>query len=51
MEAQINGGQVDDGRMNYHIIQIIATNINILKTGNQLHTELNELKFKVGDHL
>ena len=51
METKINKGQVDAGRMNYHIIQILPTNANILKRGNQLNTELNELKFKVVDHL
>ena len=51
MATQIDEGQVDAGRMNYHIIQILPTNANILKRGNQLNTELNELKFKVVDHL
>ena len=38
METQIYEGQVDSGRMNYHIIRIIPTNENILKIGNQLNT-------------
>ena len=51
METKINKGQVDAGRMNYHIIQILPTYVNILKKVNQLNTEFNELKSKVGDHL
>ena len=51
METQIDGGQVDSGRMNYHNIQILPTNENILKRGDQFNTKMNELKFKVGDHL
>ena len=41
METQSNEGQFDSGGMNYHIIQILPTNENILKRGNQLNTELN----------
>ena len=44
-------GQVDSCRMNYHMIQILTTNANMIKRGDQLNTEFNELKFKVGDHL
>ena len=51
METQINEGQVDASRMNYHIIQILPTNSNIPKICNQLDTELNVLEFKLGDHL
>ena len=50
MENQCDEGQVDSGRTNYHIIQILPTNVNIIKRDNQLNTELNKLKFKVGDH-
>ena len=38
MSDQINEAQVDAGRMNYHIIQILPANENILKRGNQLNT-------------
>ena len=51
METQSDEDQVDSGRMNYHIILILATNSNIIKTGNQLNTEFNGLKFKVGERL
>ena len=51
MANKIDEGQVDAGRINYHIIQIIPTNDNILKRGNQLKIYLDELKFKVGCHL
>ena len=51
MTNQSNEGQVYAGRMKYHIIQILPKNTNILKRGNQSNTELNELKFKVCDHL
>ena len=43
--------QVDDGSMDYHIIRILPKKANIIKIGDQLNTEFNELKFKVGDHL
>ena len=51
MATKSNEGQVDDGRMNYHIIQILPTNANISKRDNHLSTEFNKLKFKVDDHL
>ena len=51
VETQSYEGQVDSSRINYHIIQILPTNANIIKRGNQLNTESNESKFKVGDHL
>ena len=51
MSTQSNEGQVDAGRIKYHIIQILPTNANIIKRGNQLNTESNESKFKIGDHL
>ena len=51
MANQIYESQVDAGRMNYHIIQILLTNANILKIFNKLNTQLNELKFKLGDPL
>ena len=38
MATQSNEVQVDAGRMNYHIIQILPTNENILKKGNPLNT-------------
>ena len=37
--------------MNYHMIQILPKNENIIKGDNQLNTKLNEFKFKVGDNL
>ena len=51
METQINEYQVDDGKMNYHIIKILPINANILKKGKYLNTELNTFIFKVDDHL
>ena len=51
MSTKIDEGQVDAGRTNYHIIKILPTNENTLKRGNNLNTEFNELKSKVGDHL
>ena len=51
MASQIDEVQVDSGRMNYHIIQIIQTNTNIFKIDNQLNTKLNEFRFKLGNHL
>ena len=51
METQSNEGQFGAGSMNYHIIQIFPTNKNIIKRGNQLNTQLNEFKLKVGDRL
>ena len=41
MATQSNKGKVDAGRMDYNIFQIIPTNENIFKRGNQLNTELN----------
>ena len=38
MENKSNEGQVDAGRTKYHIIQILPTNANITKRGNQLNT-------------
>ena len=51
MATKRDEGQVDAVRINYHTIKILPTNSNILKRDNQLNTEWNELKFKVGDHL
>ena len=51
MTNQSNEGQVYAGRMKYHIIQILTINENILKKCNKLNTELNELQFKVDDHV
>ena len=41
MTTQSDEGQVDAGIMNYHIIQILPTNENIFKRGNNLNTEFN----------
>ena len=51
MVDKSNEGQVDDGRMNCHIIQKIPKNSNIPKIGNQFNTEWNEMKLKIGDNL
>ena len=50
METQSNECQVDSGSMKYYRIKIITINADILRCGNYLNTELNELKLKVGDH-
>ena len=50
MATQSNEGQVDADRMNYYIIQILPTNKDILKRGNQLNIEFNDLKLILGDH-
>ena len=41
MATQSNEVQVYASSTNYHIIQIIPTNENIRKRGNQLNTELS----------
>ena len=51
LNTQNDEGQADAGKLNYHIVQILPTNRNFLMDGHEMKNQLNQLKFKVSEHL
>ena len=51
MNVQDDQGQVDAGKITYHIVDIKVMNRNFMNENTALGLTLKNMKFKVGEHL